>query len=86
MKKAIKKLLQIRSEIKEMKQVIDHVKISSYYPIFSTKEKRQEEISLYKAELKKLLKLEFTALENLQKQCIQAKVKNSNKSRYVTNG
>jgi hypothetical protein len=86
MKKAIKKLLQIRSEIKEVKQVIDHVKISSYYPIFSTEEKRQEEISLHKAELKKLLKLEFTALENLQKQCEQAKVKNSNKSRYVTNG
>jgi len=82
MKKAIKKLLQIRSEIKETKICIKHEKISSFYKIFSTEEKRQEEISLYKAELKKLLKLEFTALENLQKQCEQAKVKNSNKSRY----
>ena len=85
MKKAIKKLLQIRSDIKEFKVCIKHTKASDYFKIFSTEEKRQEEISLYKAELKKLLKLEFTALENLQKQCIQAKVKNSNKSRYVTN-
>ena len=82
MKKAIKKLLQIRSEIKEMKMHIELTEISSYYSIFSTEEKRQEEISLYKAELKKLLKLEFTALENLQKQCEHAKVKNSNKSRH----
>ena len=82
MKKAIKNLLQIRSEIKEIKVCIKHTKVSDYFKIFSTEEKRQEEISLHKAELKKLLKLEFTALENLQKQCIQAKVKNSNKSRY----
>ena len=86
MKKAIKNLLQIRSEIKEIKVCIKHTKVSDYFKIFSTEEKRQEEIEVYKAELKKLLKLEFTALENLQKQCIQAKVKNSNKSRYVTNG
>jgi len=86
MKKAIKNLLQIRSEIKELKSVIKYTQVSTYFKIFSTEEKRQEEISLYKAELKKLLKLEFTALENLQKQCEQAKVKNSNKSRYVTNG
>jgi hypothetical protein len=85
MKKAIKKLLQIRSEIKEMKSVIKYTQVSTYFKIFSTEEKRQEEISLHKAELKKLLKLEFTALENLQKQCEQAKVKNSNKSRYDTN-
>mgnify|MGYP003503959205 FL=1 len=86
MKKAIKKLLQIRSDIKEIKVCIKHTKVSDYFKIFSTEEKQQEEIEVYKAELKKLLKLEFTALENLQKQCIQAKVKNSNKSRYVTNG
>ena len=86
MKKAIKNLLQIRSDIKEIKVCIKHTKVSDYFKIFSTEEKRQEEIEVYKAELKKLLKLEFTALEHLQKQCIQAKVKNSNKSRYVTNG
>ena len=86
MKKAIKNLLQIRSEIKEINSHIEYTKVSTFYKIFSTEEKRQEEISLHKAELKKLLKLEFTALENLQKQCEQAKVKNSNKSRYVTNG
>jgi hypothetical protein len=85
MKKAIKNLLQIRSEIKEMKQAIEYLKVSTYFKIFSTEFNRQEEISLYKAELKKLLKLEFTALENLQKQCEHAKVKNSNKSRYDTN-
>ena len=82
MKKAIKNLLQIRSEIRATKAILKHTKVSAYYSIFSTEEKRQEEISLHKAELKKLLKLEFTALENLQKQCIHAKVKNSNKSRY----
>ena len=83
MKKAIKELTKIRSEIKEIKVCIKHTKVSTYYKIFSTKEKRQEEISLYKAELKKLLKLEFTALENLQKQCEISKVKNSNKSRNL---
>ena len=82
MKKAIKNLLQIRSEIKEIKVCIKHTKVSTFYKIFSTEEKRQEEIEVYKSELKKLLKLEFTALENLQKQCEHAKVKNSNKSRY----
>ena len=82
MKKAIKELLQIREQIKDMKTHIELTKISAYFSLFSTEEKRQEEISLYKAELKKLLKLEFTALENLQKQCEHAKVKNSNKSRY----
>lgn len=82
MKKAIKNLLQIRSEIKEMKTHIELTKISAYFSLFSTEEKRQEEIEVYKAELKKLLKLEFTALENLQKQCEHAKVKNSNKSGY----
>ena len=82
MKKAIKKLLQIRSEIKEIKVCIKHTKISAYFSLFSTEEKRQEEIEIYKVDLKRLLKLEFTALENLQKQCEIAKVKNSNKSRY----
>ena len=82
MKKAIKELIEIRLEIKEVKTHIELTKVSDYFKIFSTEEKRQEEISLYKAELKKLLKLEFTALENLQKQCEHAKVKNSNKSRY----
>lgn len=82
MKKAIKNLLQIRSEIKEMKTHIELTKISAYFLIFSTEEKRQQEITVYKLELKRLLKLEFTALENLQKQCEIAKVKNSNKSRY----
>jgi hypothetical protein len=86
MKKAIKKLIQIRSKIKEIKFYIKQTKLSNYYPMFSTEEKRQEEIQIHKAELKKLLKLEFTALENLQKQCEHAKAKNSNKSRYVTNG
>ena len=86
MKKAIKKLLQIRSEIKEINSHIEYTKVSTFYKIFSTEERSQEEISLHKAELKKLLKLEFTALENLQKQCEHAKVKNSNKNRYVTNG
>jgi hypothetical protein len=82
MKKAIKNLLQIRSEIKEIKVCIKHTKVSDYFSIFSTEEKRQEEIEIYKVDLKRLLKLEFTALENLQKQCEHAKVKNSNKSRY----
>jgi hypothetical protein len=82
MKKAIKNLLQIRSEIKEIKVCIKHTKVSDYFKIFSTEEKRQEEIEIYKVDLKRLLKLEFTALENLQKQCEHAKVKNSNKSRY----
>ena len=78
----MKELIEIRLEIKEIKFCIKHTKDSDYFKIFSTEEKRQEEISLHKAELKKLLKLEFTALENLQKQCEHAKVKNSNKSRY----
>ena len=82
MKKAIKNLLQIRSEIKEINSHIEYTKVSTFYKIFSTEEKRQEEIQIHKAELKKLFKLEFTALENLQKQCEHAKVKNSNKSRY----
>ena len=85
MKKAMKELIEIRLEIKEIKVCIKHTKVSDYFKIFSTEEKRQEEISLHKAELKKLLKLEFTALENLQKQCEHAKVKNSNKSRYESN-
>ena len=85
MKKAIKNLLQIRSEIKEMKTHIELTKISAYFSIFSTEEKRQQEITVHKLELKRLLKLEFTALENLQKQCEHAKVKNSNKSRYESN-
>ena len=85
MKKAIKNLLQIRGEIKEINSHIELMKISTYYKIFGTEEKRQEEIEAYKAELKKLLKLEFTALENLQKKCEHAKVKNSNKSRYENN-
>ncbi len=82
MKKAIKKLLQIISEIKEINSHIEYTKVSTFYKIFSTEEKREEEISLHKAELKKLLKLEFTALENLQKECEHAKAKNSNKSTY----
>ena len=82
MKKAIKELTKIREQIKDMKTHIELTKISAYFSIFSTEEKRQQEIEVYKAELKKLLKLEFTALENLQKQCEIAKVKNSNKSRY----
>jgi len=83
MKKAIKNLLQIRSEIKEINSHVEYTKVSTFYKIFSTEEKRQEEISLYKAELKKLLKLEFTALENLQKQCEMSKVKNSHKNRTL---
>ena len=82
MKKAIKNLLQIREQIKDMKTHIELTKISAYFSIFSTEEKRQQEITVHKLELKRLLKLEFTALENLQKQCEIAKVKNSNKSRY----
>ena len=82
MKKAMKELIEIRLEIKEIKVCIKHTKYSDYFKIFSTEEKRQEEIEIYKSDLKKLLKLEFTALENLQKQCEHAKVKNSNKSRY----
>ena len=81
----MKELIEIRLEIKKIKVYIKHTKVSDYFKIFSTEEKRQEEISLHKAELKKLLKLEFTALENLQKQCEHAKVKNSNKSRYESN-
>lgn len=82
MKKAMKELIEIRLEIKEIKVCIKHTKVSDYFSIFSTEEKRQEEIEIYKSDLKRLLKLEFTALENLQKQCEHAKVKNSNKSRY----
>ena len=82
MKKAMKELIEIRLEIKEIKVCIKHTKVSDYFSIFSTEEKRQEEIEVYKSDLKRLLKLEFTALENLQKQCEIAKVKNSNKSRY----
>ena len=82
MKKAMKELIEIRLEIKEIKVCIKHTKVSDYFSIFSTEEKRQEEITVHKLELKRLLKLEFTALENLQKQCEHAKVKNSNKSRY----
>ena len=82
MKKAMKELIEIRLEIKEIKVCIKHTKVSDYFSIFSTEEKRQEEIEVYKSDLKRLLKLEFTALENLQKQCEHAKVKNSNKSRY----
>ena len=82
MKKAMKELIEIRLEIKEIKVCIKHTKASDYFKIFSTEEKRQEEIEVYKSDLKRLLKLEFTALENLQKQCEIAKVKNSNKSRY----
>ena len=78
----MKELIEIRLEIKEVKNVIKLISISTYFSIFSNEEKRQEEIEVYKAELKKLLKLEFTALENLQKQCEHAKIKNSNKSRY----
>ena len=83
MRKAIKQLIDIRTEISEMKNVIKLVSISTYFKIFSSEEKRQEEILIHKAELKRLLKLEFTALENLQKQCEQAKVKNSYKSRTL---
>lgn len=82
MKKAIKELTKIREQIKDMKTHIELTKISAYFSIFSTEEKRQQEIIVHKLELKRLLKLEFTALENLQKQCEHAKVKNSNKSRY----
>lgn len=78
----MKELIEIRLEIKEVKNVIKLTKISAYFSIFSNEEKRQEEIEVYKSDLKRLLKLEFTALENLQKQCEHAKVKNSNKSRY----
>ena len=78
----MKELIEIRLEIKEIKVCIKQTKASDYFSIFSNEEKRQEEIEVYKAELKKLLKLEFTALENLQKQCEMSKVKNSNKSRY----
>ena len=82
MKKAMKELIEIRLEIKEIKVCIKHTKVSDYFSIFKKKKKRQEEIEIYKSDLKRLLKLEFTALENLQKQCEIAKVKNSNKSRY----
>ena len=82
MKKAIKELIEIRLEIKEVKTHIELTKISAYFSIFSTEEKRQQEITVHKIELKRIMKLEFTALENLQKQCEHAKVKNSNKSRY----
>ena len=82
MKKAMKELIEIRLEIKEIKVFIKLTKVSDYFSIFSNEEKRQEEIEIYKVDLKRLLKLEFTALENLQKQCEHAKVKNSNKSRY----
>lgn len=78
----MKELIEIRLEIKEIKVCIKHTKVSDYFSIFSNEEKRQEEIEVYKSDLKRLLKLEFTALENLQKQCEHAKVKNSNKSRY----
>lgn len=78
----MKELIEIRLEIKEMKNVIKLISMSTYFSIFSNEEKRQEEITVHKLELKRLLKLEFTALENLQKQCEHAKVKNSNKSRY----
>lgn len=78
----MKELIEIRLEIKEIKVCIKHTKVSDYFSIFSNEEKRQEEIEIYKSDLKRLLKLEFTALENLQKQCEHAKVKNSNKSRY----
>ena len=78
MKKAMKELIEIRLEIKEIKVCIKHTKVSDYFSIFSNEEKRQEEIEIYKVDLKRLLKLEFTALENLQKQCEHAKVKNSN--------
>ena len=78
----MKELIEIRLEIKEIKVCIKQTKVSDYFSIFSNEEKRQEEIEIYKVDLKRLLKLEFTALENLQKQCEIAKVKNSNKSRY----
>ena len=78
----MKELIEIRLEIKEIKVCIKHTKVSDYFSIFSNEEKRQEEIEVYKSDLKRLLKLEFTALENLQKQCEISKVKNSNKSRY----
>ena len=78
----MKELIEIRLEIKEVNNVIKLISMSAYFSIFSNEEKRQEEIEIYKVDLKRLLKLEFTALENLQKQCEIAKVKNSNKSRY----
>ena len=80
MKKAIKKLIEIREQIKEVKKNIELTKISAFFSLFSTENKRKEEILIHKLELKRLFKLEFTALENLKKQCEIAKVKNSNKS------
>ena len=73
MKKAMKELIEIRLEIKEVKNVIKLISISTYFSIFSNEEKRQEEIEIYKVDLKRLLKLEFTALENLQKSGKQSK-------------
>jgi hypothetical protein len=83
MKKAIKELSKIRIEILEIKDIIKHTKTSTYFKHFGNEEQRNHEILVHNSELKKLLKLEFTALENLQKQCEKAKVKNSYKSRKI---
>lgn len=83
MKKAIKQLIQVRKEIKEVKKFIKHTSLSKYFIVFGTEEQRKEEILIHKSELKKLLKKEFTALENLQRQCEIAKAKNSQKSRTL---
>jgi len=84
MKKSINELLAIRDAIKMLRSNIVHVKKSTFFTVFGTEAQRLEEIEIHKAEIRKLLKHEFTALENLQKQCEQAKVKNSYQSR-ITN-
>lgn len=83
MRKSINELLAIRAEIKMLRLHIVHLKQSTFFTIFGTESQRLEEIEIHKGEIRKLLKHEFTALENLQKQCEKAKVKNSYNSRIT---
>jgi hypothetical protein len=82
MKKIYKKLKLVRKQIADKKAELKNIGEIIYYETIGKGEKVRDEFQV-RNEISDLLKIEFTLLENLQRQCEFAKANNSTESRSL---
>lgn len=82
MKKIYKKLKKVRKQIAEKKLELNQISDLHYYHTIGKSEKARDELQV-RNEISDLLKLEFTLLENIQRQCEFSKAENSTETRSL---
>jgi hypothetical protein len=80
----IKKISKIDRQLKEKAAELREVEMCVYYKIFSTEEKRHEDVIDIKSQIKDLLSLKYSTLESLQIDFEKLKSSISTKQRMLT--